>query len=129
MIAVSTITSRFIGTGQLFLFIFLSGIWLSNSGKPLNVITLTIHKLIGLATVIFIAATIYQLNQAAKLSAVQLNASVITGLLFLVTIITGGLLSIGKPMDAAVLTVHKVAPFLTVLSTAVTMYLLVNYQQ
>jgi hypothetical protein len=125
----STLTSKIMGTGLLFLFVFLSGVWLSNSGKPLNVVILTIHKLIGLATAIVIAVTIYQVNQEAKLSAVALAASVITGLLFLSTIISGGLLSTGKPMTDAIFAVHKVGPFLTVLSTVVTMYLLVNYQQ
>jgi len=125
----STLTSKIMGTGLLFLFVFLSGVWLSNSGKPLNVIILTIHKLIGLATAIFIAVTIYQVNQGAKLSTVALAASVITGLLFLSTIISGGLLSTGKPMTDMISAVHKVGPFLTVLSTVVTMYLVVNYQQ
>jgi hypothetical protein len=125
----STLTSKIMGTGLLFLFVFLSGVWLSNSGKPLNVIILTIHKLIGLATAIFIAVTIYQVNQEAKLSTAALAASVITGLLFLSTIISGGLLSTGEPMADAISAVHKVGPFLTVLSTAVTMYLVANYQQ
>ena len=125
----STLTSKIMGTGLLFLFVFLSGVWLSNSGKPLNVIILTIHKLIGLATAIFIAVTIYQVNQEAKLSTAALAASVITGLLFLSTIISGGLLSTGKPMTDMISAVHKVGPFLTVLSTVVTMYLVVNYQQ
>jgi len=125
----NTLTSRIIGTGILFIFVFLSGVWLSNSGKPINVVILTIHKLIGLATLIFIGVTIYQLNQEVKLNALELGASVITGLLFLVTIITGGLLSTGNPVVAAILTIHRIGPFLTVLSTVVTMYLLVNHPQ
>lgn len=107
----STLTSKIMGTGLLFLFVFLSGVWLSNSGKPLNVIILTIHKLIGLATAIFIAVTVYRVNQEAKLSTVALTASVITGLLFLSTIISGGLLSTGKPMAEVISAVHKVGSF------------------
>lgn len=121
------LTSKIVGTGLLFLFVFLSGIWLNNSGKPINTISLTIHKLIGLATAIFIGVTVYQINQAAKLSAAALIATVITAVLFLVTIIAGGLLSTGKPVVMAILAAHRVGPFLTVLSAAATMYLLVNY--
>jgi hypothetical protein len=33
-------------------------------------------------------------------------------------IATGGLLSIGKSLPAAILTMHQITPFLTVLSTA-----------
>jgi hypothetical protein len=117
---------RIVGTGLLFLFIFISGFWLSKSGKPYNVIVLTIHKLISLAAVAFLAATIYQANQVAKLSAIELTAGVVTGLFFLGTIITGGLLSTDKPMPVVVLRMHQITPFLTVLSTAVTLYLLLN---
>jgi hypothetical protein len=85
---------------------------------------LTIHKLISLAAVVFLVITIYQINQVAKLSAIELVAGVVAGLFFLSTIITGGLLSTGKPMPAAILTMHQITPFLTVLSTAVTLYLL-----
>ena len=119
-----TIQSSVGGAGLFFVFIFLSGVWLSRSGKPLNGIILTIHKLISLAAIVFLVITIYQVNQAADLSALGLIAGVVTGLFFIGTIITGGLLSTGKPMPAAILAAHQAAPFLTVLSTAATLYLL-----
>jgi hypothetical protein len=122
-------TSKIIGAGGLFLFVFLSGVWVSNSGKPISVVILTIHKLIGLAALIFIGATIYSLNQAAHLNALELSAVALTGLLFVVTIITGGLLSTGQPVAAAILTLHRIGPFLTVLSTVATLYLLANRPQ
>jgi len=86
-----------VGLGLLFLFIFIYGVWLSHSGKPLNVIILTIHKLISLAAVIFLVTTIFQINRGAELSSIELTAVVGTGLFFLCTIISGGLLSTGKP--------------------------------
>jgi len=54
---------------------------------------------------------------------IGLTACVVTGLFFLGTIIAGGLLSTGKPMPAAILTMHQITPFLTVFSTSVTLYL------
>jgi hypothetical protein len=125
----STTQLRIVGAGLFFLFIFLSGIWLSNSGKPLNTIILTIHKLIALAAVVFLAITVYQINQTATLSGGAVIAVVVTGLLFLGTIITGGLLSIDQPMPAAVLKMHQIMPFLTVFSTAVTLYLLLSRKE
>ena len=114
------------GTGLFFLFIFLFGYWLSHSGKPYNVLVLTTHKLTSLAAVIFFGITIYQINQMAPLSALELTGGVVTGLLFIGTIITGGLLSTDKPALAAILKIHQIAPFLTVLSSAVTLYLLLG---
>jgi hypothetical protein len=115
---------RVIGAGLCFLFIFLSGMRLSRSGKPFNSAILTIHKLISLAVAIFVVATVHQMNQVAALSTVELAAGVVTGLLFLGTGICGGLLSTDQPKPAAIFAMHRIAPYLTVLSTAATLYLL-----
>jgi len=90
------------------------------------VIIFNIHKLVSLAAVVFLIITIYQINQVAKLSAIELIASVVTGLLSLGTIVSGGLVSIDKPVPAAISMMHKLFPYLTVLSTAVTLYLLLS---
>lgn len=118
---------RIIATGVLFVFVFLSGLWVSSSGRPINTIILTIHKLIALGTLLLIGVTIYQINQVAPLTAVTWIVVVITGLLFVATIIVGGLLSLEQPVTAVSI-VHKVGPFLTVASTIVTMYLLTRPQ-
>ncbi len=115
---------RVAGVGLFFLFIFLSGFWLSHSGKSLNTIILTIHKLISVAAVIFLIVIIYRTNQISNLSTIELIAGVITGALFISTIISGGLLSTNKPMPDAVLKIHQITPYLTLLSTALTLYLL-----
>jgi hypothetical protein len=68
----------------------------------------------------------YQIHQAAPLGAIELLIGVFTGLLFLGTIISGGLLSMDKQMPAAILTMHRITPFLTVLSTAAALYFLLS---
>ncbi|MDH5459116.1 MAG: hypothetical protein OEY26_10405 [Nitrospinota bacterium] len=118
--------SRVAYTGLFFLFIFLSGIWLSHSGKPLNVIILTIHKSVGLAAGVFLVLTVYRIHQVAPLSPVEITAIVVTVLFFAGTVISGGLLSTDKPVPAAILRMHRITPVLTVLSTAVTLYLLLS---
>ena len=124
----SVIQSRIVVMGLLFIFTLLSGVWLSNSGKPLSVAIFTIHKLIALATVIAIAVTIYQSRTDVELSAMIWGAIVVTGLLFLAMFITGALLSIIQPTNAVVLTIHNIIPFLVAISTAVTVYLMANGQ-
>jgi len=125
---VSTNQLQVVGAGLFFLFIFLTGYRLSRSGKPYSMAVLAIHKLISLAAVALLVMTILQMNRAARLDAAELAAGVVTGLVLLGTMATGGLLSTDKPMPAIVHTLHKIMPFLAVLSNVVTLYLLLSRQ-
>ena len=115
-----------VATGLLFVVTFISGYWLSRSGKPFNGIVLTIHKLISLAAAVLLGTVIYRINQVAPLRTIELAAGVVTGSFFLDAVVSGGLVSIGRPMPAAILTMHRITPYLTVLSAAVTLYLLLG---
>jgi hypothetical protein len=119
-------TTRFIVAGMFFLFIFLSGIWLSRAGRPLNVGISTVHKLISLAGGIFLLVTIRQRSQVTPLNATEWTAIAVTGLCFLGTVASGGFLSSDKPMPVAVLRVHQIVPVLTLLSSATTLYLVLG---
>jgi hypothetical protein len=118
--------ARAIFAGLFFLFIFLSGIWLSRTGRPLNGGISAVHKLISLAAGIFLLVTICQQNQVVPLSAIEWIAIVVTGLCFLGTVASGGFLSSENPMPVAVMRVHQIVPVLTVLSTAATLYLVLG---
>ena len=117
---------KVVSIGAGFLVIILSGYWLSRSGKPYSTLVFTVHKLIALAAIVLLGITVYRINQAGALSAVEVLAAIVTGLFFLGTMGTGGALSIpsDKAMPAIVHKLHQVTPYLTVLSTAVTLYLL-----
>jgi len=124
---------KFITTGVFFLFILLSGFWVSRSGKPYNGLIFNIHKLIGLAAGIYLVRMVYLTNQAVPLSATQWAAIIVTVLLFGFTVAAGGLMSMlaegglqnmGAAMQMSVSLVHKYAPYLIVLSTGVALYLL-----
>lgn len=69
---------------------------------------------------------VYRTHQVAPLGLLQIAAIVVTVLFFVGTVAAGALSSIGKPMPAAILTMHQIIPFLTVLSTAATLYLLLS---
>lgn len=116
--------SRAVGAGLLFVFIFLSGFWLSSSGNPYNTAASTIHKLLGVGAAVLLVVTTVQVNRAGGLSGIQILADVVTGLLFLSLVASGGLLMIERQMPTIVQRVHHIAPYLTVLSAAVTLYLL-----
>ena len=120
----NTLFVRLIGTGSFFRAIFLSGFWLRRSGKPYSSLYLNIHKLIALAAVVFLVMTVTRLNQVARLNTLELTVCLIAALLFLLTIISGGLASIPKDLPAAISNLHHLLPWVTILSTVVTLYLL-----
>ena len=120
----NTYQLRVVGAGLFYVFIFLSGIWLSRSGRPLNAGIFTVHKLVSLAAVAFLVWTIVQINRAASLPPMGWIAVAVTAVLFLGTVASGALLSFDRPVPAVVLSIHRIAPILTVLSSAATLYVL-----
>jgi hypothetical protein len=123
----NALTSRIIWLGALFIIVFLSGFWLYRSGRPINTILLTLHKLIALGALILIGVTVYQSHQIAALTAAAWITVVVMGVCFVATIITGGLLSLAQPVTSVTI-VHRIGPFLTVAGAIVTMYLLASPQ-
>lgn len=118
---------RAVGASLFFLGIILSGFWLSRSGRPLNVALSTLHKLVSLAAGVFLIITVIRLNTVTPLSAIEWIVVVVTGLFFLGAAATGGILSTDNPVPpAAVLRLHQIIPFLTLISTAVMLYLLLG---
>jgi hypothetical protein len=120
----TSIQIKYIETGLFLLCIFLSGFWLSRSGKPYPGGKFNLHKFIGLGTCAFLIVLIYRAHQVTPLEGTQIWAVVITALLFIINIIAGGLVSIEKPMPGAVKWIHKVFPYLCTLGTGITVYLL-----
>ena len=120
-------------TGISFVFIFLFGFWLSRSSKPYNVLIFNFHKLISLAMSIFLIATIYQTHKTNSFSPVEILATVATVLIFSILFVTGGLRSVeatgglenaSQSIQTAIAIIHKVFPYMAVLATAVTLFLL-----
>ncbi len=119
----NAIVSRMIGAGLFFLLIFLSGFWLSRSGKPYPVIVFTVHKLLAIGAVIFLVVIVNQAHRAAPLQTIQVLGAAITALFLIATIVTGGLVSLEKPMPAFLLRLHQINPYMSVVSTGVLLYL------
>lgn len=120
----NTLSSKLLISGLFFVFIFLFGFWLRRTVKPYPSILLNFHKLIGLAAGIYLVVSVYRYAKVTPLSPTEMIILVITVLLFLIMVVTGGLVSIDKPMPAIISLSHKVLPYLTVISTGVTIYLI-----
>ena len=116
-----------------FAFVFLFGFILSGTGKPYNSLIFNFHKLIGLAMGIFLIVTVYQAPYFGPLRPIQILSLVITVGIFVILVAAGGLLSIEAGGDlksisqttlAVISAIHKVLPYLALLATAGTLYLL-----
>jgi hypothetical protein len=112
--------------GLFLLFIFLSGFWLNRNGIPYSTAILTIHKLIALASGVFLMATLYRIHQGRPLSAMVLIAGLVTGLLYIGTVISGGLLSTGQPMPGVISNLYLMSPFMVLLSNTILLYFLLR---
>ncbi|GAI35312.1 unnamed protein product [marine sediment metagenome] len=121
-----SIVSKIIGTGLPFLFTIVTGIWLSNSDKPLSTLIFNIHKFAALAAVIFTAIVIRNLLKNVEIKTVILTLIIVTVLFVLTLFISGALLSLGKPVNDIILTIHSVTTIPTVITTAMIIFLLVS---
>jgi hypothetical protein len=117
---------RLVSAGLFFLLILPSGLWLSHSGRPYSLILFNAHKLIGFGLFLFLIISVYKVDRITPLSGPQLATCLIAGLFCLATIVTGGLVTTPKAMPGVVSLSHKLLPYLTVLSTAVSLYLLLR---
>jgi heme A synthase len=97
---------------------------LSRTGKPYSIFLLTVHKLVSLGIIVYLVLQMIRSTKLAPLSPALLIVGIITGLLFVATMATGGLLSVDKVMPKFVHILHQITPFLVLLSTSGVLYLL-----
>ncbi len=116
--------NRFLIAGLCFVYIILSGFWLNRTGRPLNVLVLTTHKVISVAAVVYLIVIAYRMHQISALSPTLIATCAVAFLCFAIMIATGGLLSTAKPMPEAILKIHQVMPIPVIVATAASMYLL-----
>jgi hypothetical protein len=117
---------RLAGAAAFFLVIFVSGFWLRRTGKPYSVMISNIHKLVALAAGILLLIILFRVNRETGLGTTEWVVGVVTGLLLLVNGISGGLVMLDTPMQAVVSVMHMILPFLALLSSAATLYLLIG---
>jgi len=125
--------SKIAVTGLLFLITLLSGIWSSRNlrlsdprpcGKPLTGADSAVHKLIALATGIIAGLTIRSLHRGIEFRSIEFTAVIVAGLLFVLMVVSGSLLSLGKARNKGMVALHNVGSVLTVVATAGAIYLL-----
>lgn len=115
--------SKLIGAGVFFLLIFVTGFWLSRTGRPYSAVWFNIHKLIALAALVFLLIMYIQAHKGSSITQLEWGVAILTLACFAATIISGGLLNLEKPLPAFLLVMHRVLPLLTLLGAAVSLLL------
>jgi hypothetical protein len=120
------ITIKLTGLGLLFLLIIISGIWLTKTGRPYQNIVFNVHKLISLLTVVLGAIMVYNLQKGLEISGLATNLMILAGIMFIILIITGGLLNLDKPFYDTLRIVHRILSPLSIILTIIVFYILLK---
>jgi hypothetical protein len=119
-----TVLLPFATPGILFVLTLASGLWLSRSGKPLNTVIFTIHKLIALGAVMTMALLLYRALQAGGAPASMIALLLLAGACVVALFATGALMSMDRPGYATLLRIHNFAPVAAVMAIAGALWLL-----
>ena len=116
---------RIVGAVIFALLIYVTGYWMKASGKQ-NGVVLNIHKLLAVAATVLLGVTFFQVNKVVGVGGVEILGLVIAGVIFLATIITGGLVSARIKIPNVIRIAHRTLPHLTVVAAAITLFLLLR---
>ena len=122
----TVLSSKVAYAGIGFLLTLISGVVLSKMGRPLNSAVFGAHKIIAVGTIVLIGLNIRDLAQVVGLQAVHPALIWGTGLLLLVLVVSGSLLSFDKLVLPITLRVHQIVPLLALAFSALSIYFLAN---
>ena len=122
--ALMGLAAKFVIPGVLFILTLVFGFRLSRSGKPSGGLIFNIHKLIALAAVIVAAIQTFNALKIGEAQPVLIVLLIVIGLYAVALFVTGALMSAKHTTGRALLTIHSIAPLLTVLATIGVLYLL-----
>jgi hypothetical protein len=118
--------SKFLTPGIVFLLTLGFGLWLSLAGKPYNGLLFNLHKLIALGAVILAGMQLYQLMKNLPPQGLLITLIVLAVLGVLALFASGAFMSIGNLNYQLMLTIHRIALPLEIISMAVIIILLVG---
>jgi hypothetical protein len=126
-ISTSVQANRMVVIGVLFVLTLLSGLWVSNAGKPYNTWIFGFHKIFAMAAVIILGMRVVSLYKTLDIQSMILIAAIIAAaLLLLALIVSGSLLSLDITLSGLSLKIHQIAPLVAVAASAITIYLLIG---
>jgi hypothetical protein len=120
------LTIRIVLAIGFFVLMLLSGIWLRRRGKPYNKLIFTIHKIMTLLTILFAARYVILLKNSVEIAQLTLTMMWVALAFFIVSFISGALLSFEKPMPDALIKLHRLSALLVTILGGVTVYLVLS---
>jgi hypothetical protein len=103
--------------------ILVTGFFLARTTPPYGTALLTVHKLIAVGVVVFVALRARQVHTASGLGAIAWTVLVTGAVAFLTMIGTGGALSAMDNPPSAVAAIHKIVPYLAVALTLTALWI------
>jgi len=120
------ITIKITGIAFLFFLMIITGFWLSKKEKPYPVFLFNVHKLLSLAAFILGGIVIYNLQKGIEITSGHLLLISATGVLFILSIITGGLLNLDKPFYNLLKLLHRILSPIVIILTGTIFYLILR---
>ena len=120
------ITLKIAGITVLFVLMIVSGIWLAKAGKPYDATQFNIHKILSLVAVVLTGVIAYSLYKAAGNPQLVLVLMIITALLFLILLVSGGLMNTDTTAHQLLQLVHRISSGLAVILSVLVFYLLLK---
>jgi len=120
------ITLKIAGITVLFVLIIVSGIWLAKAGKPYDATQFNIHKILSLVAVVLTGVIAYGLYKAAGNPQLVLVLMIIAALLFLILLVSGGLMNTDTTAHQLLQLVHRISSGLAVILSVLVFYLLLK---
>ena len=121
-----SLSIKIILSGVLFTIIIISGFRLRKTGHPYNFIMVSVHKFSSLAIFVILIFIIFQLKDIYAVPGLAFNLIILSGILFVLALVSGGLLSAGKISKKIISLTHKITPFLILISCGLALFLIIN---
>lgn len=125
-VSMSAELQSFLAPGAIFLLTVASGVWLSHSGKPYQTGIFTVHKLIALASVVWMVVQLARIVKWPEIQVLPVILLVLAGLSALALFFSGAMMSVGKLPQEIMLLVHQIAPDVLFISVATAIVLLLK---
>ena len=107
---------KLIISGIIFIGTIGSGVWLSKLGKPYGTLIFNVHKFVALGFIVYSFVVIKNLIKTIDTTTAMWFLILLSGVLILTLLATGGIVSASQEIKKALVVVHKISSILLLIS-------------